>query len=203
MIKRFDLSYFLSDDPRQLFIKRQRVTMLSSTMIEKLNQQINLEFYSSNLYLQMSAWCEDRSFDGAASFLRQHANEEMEHMKRLFTYVSETGGLPIVGAIDAPPHNFESLRDVFEQILAHECLITKQINELAHVAFSSHDYSTFNFLQWYVAEQHEEEKLFKGILDKLDMIGADGPAMYMFDKDFASLAAQGTGSIMEAGSTVE
>lgn len=177
--------------------------MLDSEMVKQLNQQINLEFYSSNLYLQMSAWCEDRSFDGAALFLRKHANEEMDHMKRLFTYVSETGGLPTIGAIAAPPHQFKSLRDVFEQILEHECLITKQINELAHLAFTSHDYSTFNFLQWYVAEQHEEEKLFKGIIDKLDLIGEDGPAMYMFDKDFASLAEQGTGSIMEAGSVVE
>jgi len=177
--------------------------MLNPEMVTKLNEQINLEFYSSNLYLQMSAWCEDRSFDGAAMFLRKHANEEMEHMKRLFTYVSETGGLPTLGAIAAPPHNFESLRDVFEQILEHECLITQQINGLAHVAFTTLDYSTFNFLQWYVAEQHEEEKLFKGILDKLALIGEDGPAMYMFDKDFASLAAQGVGSIMEPGSTVE
>ncbi|MCG7532722.1 non-heme ferritin [Psychrobium sp. MM17-31] len=178
--------------------------MLSAQMIQKLNEQINLEFYSSNLYLQMSAWCEDKSFDGAATFLRKHANEEMEHMKRLFTYVSETGGLPILGAIDAAPHEFESLHDVFTQILEHECEITSKINELAHVAFTSHDYSTFNFLQWYVAEQHEEEKLFKGILDKLEMIGNDGSAMYMFDKDFAAMAVEGAGgSIMEPGSTVE
>ncbi|EPJ46134.1 MAG: ferritin [Osedax symbiont Rs1] len=176
--------------------------MLSSMMTDKLNQQINLEFYSSNLYLQMSAWCEDRSFDGAALFLRKHANEEMEHMKRLFTYVSETGGLPILGTIDAPPHSFNSLRDVFEQILEHECLITQRINELAHVAFSSQDYSTFNFLQWYVAEQHEEEKLFKGVLDKLTLVGNDGPAMFLIDKDFAALANDGGGSIMAPGSTV-
>ena len=176
--------------------------MLSQPMIEKLNEQINLEFYSSNLYLQMSAWCEDKSFDGAALFLRKHANEEMEHMKRLFTYVSETGGLPILGAIDAPPHNFESLRDVFEQIFEHEQLITKQINDLAHVAFTAQDYSTFNFLQWYVAEQHEEEKLFKGILDKLDLVGNDGPAMFLIDKDFALLATSGGSSIMAPGSTV-
>ena len=177
--------------------------MLSSAMTEKLNEQINLEFYSSNLYLQMSAWCEDRSFEGAALFLRKHANEEMEHMKRLFTYVSETGGLPILGAIQAPPHDFSSLRDVFEQILEHERLITDRINTLAHVAFSSQDYSTFNFLQWYVAEQHEEEKLFKGVLDKLALIGNDGPAMFLIDKDFAAMAAEDTSSIMAAGSTVE
>ena len=124
-------------------------------------------------------------------------------MKRLFTYVSETGGLPILGAIEAPPHSFKSLHDVFTQILEHECLITQRINELAHVAFTTNDYSTFNFLQWYVAEQHEEEKLFKGILDKLEMIGDDGPAMYMFDKDFNAMALSGGGSIMGPGSTVE
>lgn len=177
--------------------------MLKAQMVDQLNQQINLEFYSSNLYLQMSAWCEDKSFDGAAQFLRKHANEEMGHMKRLFTYVSETGGLPTIGAIEAPPHKFDSLHDLFKQILDHECLITQKINELAHVAFTSQDYSTFNFLQWYVAEQHEEEKLFTGILDKLKLIGEDGPAMYMFDKDFANIAAQGVGSIMEVGSTVD
>jgi len=77
--------------------------MLKAKMIEQLNQQINLEFYSSNLYLQMSAWCEEQGFEGAAEFMRQHASEEMDHMTRLFTYVSETGALPILGTIDAPP----------------------------------------------------------------------------------------------------
>ncbi|MGJ8581887.1 MAG: ferritin, partial [Psychromonas sp.] len=71
--------------------------MLNETMVKKLNEQINLEFYSSNLYLQMSAWCEDQGYEGAATMLRTHATEEMEHMNRLFTYVSETGALPILG----------------------------------------------------------------------------------------------------------
>ncbi|MAD90661.1 MAG: ferritin [Pseudoalteromonas sp.] len=173
--------------------------MLAPAMVEKLNEQINLEFYSSNLYLQMSAWCEDKGFEGAAEFLRKHAVEEMEHMNRLFTYVSETGALPILGAIDAPPHEFKSLGDVFRTTLEHECEITKAINELTHVAFTTHDYSTFNFLQWYVAEQHEEEKLFKGILDKLELIGEDGKALFWIDKDLAELAKSGSSSIMEAG----
>lgn len=173
--------------------------MLAPAMVEKLNEQINLEFYSSNLYLQMSAWCEDKGFEGAAEFLRKHAVEEMEHMNRLFTYVSETGALPILGAIEAPPHEFNSLGDVFRTTLEHECTITKAINELTHVAFTTHDYSTFNFLQWYVAEQHEEEKLFKGILDKIELIGEDGKALFWIDKDLAELAKTGSTSIMEAG----
>lgn len=172
------------------------VTMLKSTMIDKLNDQINLEFYSSNLYLQMSAWCEDKGFEGAAEFMRKHADEEMQHMNRLFTYVSETGALPILGTIDAPPHEFESLGDLFEKTYEHECLITERINSLAHEAFTNQDYSTFNFLQWYVAEQHEEETLFKSVLDKINLVGNDGHALFFVDKDLAQLAKSGGGSIM-------
>lgn len=165
-------------------------------MVQQLNDQINLEFYSSNLYLQMSAWCEDKGFEGCAEFLRKHANEEMAHMNRLFTYVSETGSLPLIGAIDAPPHDFSSLKDVFEQTYQHECDVTRAINGLAHSAFTNQDYSTFNFLQWYVAEQHEEEKLFKGILDKLELIGENGQALFFIDKELAQLATEGSASIM-------
>ncbi|MDA7746479.1 non-heme ferritin [Psychromonas sp.] len=172
--------------------------MLNETMVEKLNEQINLEFYSSNLYLQMSAWCEDKGFEGAASMLRSHAAEEMEHMNRLFTYVSETGALPILGTIDAPPSDFKSLKEIFKETYVHECFITKQINELTHVAFSTHDYSTFNFLQWYVSEQHEEEKLFKGILDKIELVGEDGKALFWIDKDLAEIAKTGSTSIMDS-----
>ncbi|OIQ24997.1 non-heme ferritin [uncultured Vibrio sp.] len=172
--------------------------MLPKAMVDQLNEQINLEFFSSNLYLQMSAWCEDKGFEGAAEFLRAHAVEEMQHMQRLFTYVSETGAMPILGAIDAPQHEFESLGSVFRLTYEHEQMITEKINKLAHVAFTNQDYSTFNFLQWYVAEQHEEEKLFKGILDKLELVGEDGKALFFIDKDLAVLAKEGSSSIMDA-----
>jgi ferritin len=171
--------------------------MLSPTMVEQLNDQINLEFFSSNLYLQMSAWCEDKGFEGAAAFMRVHATEEMGHMQRLFTYVSETGSLPILGSIDAPKYDFESLGEVFRETYEHEQMITQKINKLAHAAFTSQDYSTFNFLQWYVAEQHEEEKLFKGILDKIELVGEDGKALFFIDKDLAAMANKGSSSVMD------
>jgi ferritin len=174
--------------------------MLSQSMIDELNEQINLEFFSSNLYLQMSAWCEDRGFEGAAEFLRAHAKEEMEHMQRLFTYVSETGAMPVLGAIEAPRTDFKSLGEVFSETYEHEKMITEKINKLAHAAFTAQDYSTFNFLQWYVAEQHEEEKLFKGILDKLELVGEDGKALFFIDKDLAAMAKEGSSSIMDAAS---
>ena len=170
--------------------------MLKAEMVTQLNTQINLEFYSSNLYLQMSAWCEAQGFEGAAEFMRKHALEEMDHMTRLFTYVSETGALPILGAIEAPPYEFASLADIFEKTYQHECHITERINTLAHQAFTNQDYSTFNFLQWYVAEQHEEETLFKSVLDKINLVGHDGHALFFVDKDLAEMAKSGSASVM-------
>jgi len=67
--------------------------MSKQDMLDKLNEQINLEFYSSNLYLQMAAWCEFKALSGCSQFLAEHAQEEMMHMQRLFTYVNETGAL--------------------------------------------------------------------------------------------------------------
>ncbi len=165
--------------------------MLSANVIKLLNDQMNLEFYSSNLYLQMSAWCEQQGFKGAAQFLSAHAAEEMQHMRKLFTYLNETGALPVIGAINAPPHDFSSLKQVMELTYQHEKLITSKINELVGKTFEEKDFSAFNFLQWYVAEQHEEEKLFSAILDKLNLLGDDGKGLFLVDKDLANLATAG------------
>jgi ferritin len=165
--------------------------MLKKEMIDQLNEQLNLEFYSANLYLQMSAWCSDKGFEGAAAFLMQHSQEEMEHMHRLFKYVSDTGALPLLGAIAAPPVEFESLSDVFQQTYEHEQHITTKINELADLAMTLKDYSSFNFLQWYVAEQHEEETLFKSVLDKLGLVSNTGNGLFFVDKDLKGMVNQG------------
>ena len=157
--------------------------MLTKVLVDRLNQQINLEFYSSNLYLQMSSWCEHAGLEGCAEFMHQHAQEEMGHMQRLFNYVNETGAMAVLGQIDAPPTEYESIADVFRKTYEHECLVTRRINELADAAMKETDYSTFNFLQWYVAEQHEEEKLFKSILDKIELIGADPKNLFFIDQE--------------------
>lgn len=163
--------------------------MLSNTMIERLNQQINMEHYSANLYLQMSAWCDHQGLSGSAAFLKQHAAEEMEHMHRLFRYVSETGALPLVGALKAPPAQYKNLAEVFKATYEHELEVTRSINALVAAALAEQDFSTFQFLQWYVSEQHEEEHLFKGILDKIDVIGIDGRGLYFLDEEIRKLAA--------------
>ncbi|PIE46116.1 MAG: ferritin [Gammaproteobacteria bacterium] len=162
--------------------------MLKQDMIERLNKQINLEFYSSNLYLQMGAWADNQGLVGCASFLKAHAAEEMQHMQKLFDYVLETGSVPKLGAIEAPKTDYDSIRQVFEIILAHEKDITGAINDLVACAFDSKDFSTFNFLQWYVAEQHEEENLFQSIIDKMDLLGNHARNLFFIDREIGNLS---------------
>lgn len=162
--------------------------MLSEPIVKKLNEQLNLEFYSSNLYLQMSAWCNNQGFEGAAAFLLDHATEEMMHMRKLFAYLNDTGAMALIGQIDAPQYEFDSLKAVFEATYKHEQLITRKINELVAVTFEQKDFSAFNFLQWYVAEQHEEEKLFHSILDKFKLLGDSTSTLYHLDNELLKMA---------------
>lgn len=162
--------------------------MLSDNIIKTLNEQMNAEFYSSNVYLQMAAWADYHGFPGAAAFLKRHAAEEMQHMQRLFDYLCETGALPEIGAIAAPGTGYASLKELFEEVYAHEKTITSKINALVEQTFAEKDYSSFNFLQWYVAEQHEEEHLFKSILDKFALAGESDISLYHIDGDLAALA---------------
>ncbi len=168
--------------------------MLTPSMIERLNHQINLEQFSSNLYLQMSAWCDHQGYTGSATFLREHATEELKHMYKLFDYVCETGALATLGAVPAAPTSFASLGEVFKMTYEHEIKITAAINKLVSFALTEEDFSTFQFLQWYVAEQHEEERLFKSILDKIAVIGLDGKGIYFLDKEIRKLAGQTSAS---------
>ncbi len=162
--------------------------MLSKNLLQKLNTQVTLEFYSSNLYLQMSAWCDYKGLAGSAKFFREHAAEEMNHMQKIFGYIQDTGSLAIVDAIEKPEIEFTNLKDLFTTTFKHEKMITNQINEIVGLALTEKDYSTFNFLQWYVAEQHEEEKLFKSILDKIDIIGLDGRGLFMIDREIGNIS---------------
>lgn len=161
--------------------------MLKKDVLDLLNQQINLEHFSSNLYLASASWCIAHGFENSGKFLLNHAKEETMHMDKLFSYVLETGSQALIGAIEAPQNEWASLKEVFEETLNHERKVTESINNLVAVCFKTNDFSTFNFLQWYVSEQHEEEALFMGIVDKFKLMGEDGKALFFIDREIGSL----------------
>jgi ferritin len=164
--------------------------MPSSGMFSKLNEQIGHEFYSSNIYLAMSAWCAAKALRGSARFFEGHADEEMVHMRKLFAYVLDVGGQAIVPALAQPPKEYASLKDIVSKALEHEKFITSKIHGLVDAALAEKDHATFNFLQWYVSEQREEEALFRTVVDMLELAGTDGRGLYLVDKEIGKLAAR-------------
>src|SRR5690606_26791672 len=120
---------------------------------------------------------------GVSKFLYAHADEERFHMLKLIKFINERGGKAIITAVPEPPRTWKSVKDIFEELLDHEVKITGKINEVVEICLKEKDYTTHNFMQWYVSEQIEEEALARTILDKLHLIGNDKGGLYMFDRD--------------------
>ena len=163
--------------------------MLNSKIEKALNKQIELEASSSYFYLSMASWSESKGFTGTANFLYTHSDEERTHMLKLVKFINERGGSASIPALLKPPAKFNSLMVVFESLLEHEVNVTESINNVVDLCLELKDYTTHNFMQWYVAEQLEEEALARNILDKLNMIGNDKGGLYLFDRDLEQMSA--------------
>ncbi len=162
---------------------------MNNKVEEALNKQIELEHFSSQLYLAMASWAEKSGFNGSANFLYEHSDEEREHMLKLFHYVNDRNGHAIVPKVEQPELEYKSIQDVFKEIFEHEKMITAAINDLVGLCYEEKDFTTVSFLQWYVEEQIEEESLFSNILDKFNLLGGDKAKMYMFDNEMEKLAS--------------
>ncbi len=163
--------------------------MQNKKVEQALNKQIELEHFSSQLYLAMASWAEKNGFNGSANFLYAHSDEEREHMLKLFHFVNDRGGHAIVPKVEQPKLEWDSIQDIYEEIYEHEKMISAEINNLVGICYDERDFTTQNFLQWFVEEQIEEENLFSNILDKLNLMGGDKAKAYMFDNEMEKMAA--------------
>ena len=168
--------------------------MPTAEIVEALNQQMTDELYSSNLYLQMCAWCEAEGLDGAAAFFRRHVSEEFMHRDKIVQYLFECDADVTIAAVPAPRKEFDSLLEVIEDAYAHEQKVTDSINNLAELALKSRDFNTFNVMQWFIAEQREEEVLFRGVLDQAKLAaftGDSGQALFHLNAFMGKVAVRG------------
>ncbi|NRB61642.1 MAG: ferritin [Saprospiraceae bacterium] len=161
--------------------------MISDKMKNALNEQIQLEGQASSLYLSMSVWCDQKGLEGCAQFLRRQSEEEREHMLRIFDYMSEVDVMALTPGIQEPEHDFPSIQELFKRVYAHEQKVSNSIYRLLQIALEENDYTTQHFLQWYVAEQKEEENLMRSILDKINLIGEGPMTLYYIDKEVAAI----------------
>jgi len=161
--------------------------MLSKSIEKALNNQIKIEAESSQIYLAMACWAEVKGLEGIAGFMYKQSQEERDHMLKLVKFVNERGGHAQISQLSAPNVTFKSFKEMFEELFKHEVFVSDSINELVHISLQAKDYATHNFLQWYVAEQIEEEAMARTILDKIRLIGDDKGGLYLFDRDIQNL----------------
>ena len=169
--------------------------MLSKTMQAALNEQIKIEGQSSQVYLAMASWAEIQpGIDNVVSFFYRHSDEERMHMLKLIHFVNDRGGFAMIPALEQPTLTYPSIKHAFQELLKHEQFVSESINKLVDIALQEKDYATHNFLQWYVAEQIEEEALARTMNDKLELIGDDKSGLYMFDQDILMVSVQEEGA---------
>jgi ferritin len=165
--------------------------MLSKVIQDALNNQVTMEAQSSHAYLAMASWAEIQpGLKGVTQFFFNHSEEERQHMLKLIHFINERGGFAVIPEIKQPALTFVSLKKAFEELLKHELAVSASINNLVDLALQEKDFATHNFLQWYVMEQMEEEKLARECNDKLEMIGDDRSGLYLFDRDILTMGAE-------------
>ena len=148
-----------------------------------INDQIEKEFYSYYLYLSMAAHFESNNLKGFGHWLRVQAKEEAEHAMKLYDYLLSRGGKVVLKSIEAPPSDWKSHKDVFDDAYKHEQKVTGLIAKLVELSKHEDDTATEVFLQWFVKEQVEEEASAQEVLHKLQLLGAQGSALFLLDSE--------------------
>lgn len=160
--------------------------MLAKKMETALNNQIQEEMYSFYLYLAMAEYGAAEGLPGLHHWMRNQAMEELNHSVRFMNYIAEKGGKSELKALQTPPKSWKSAKNVYEDALKHEGHITTCINELMDLALSLKDHATVNFLNWFVAEQVEEEATAKAVIDMINLTGSAPGGMFMVDRELAT-----------------
>jgi ferritin len=161
--------------------------MIKDSLVKALSGQINAEFYSSYLYLDMSAYADRTGYKGIANWFFIQAQEEMAHAVHIYQHILERGAAPSFADIKAPQNAYTSIKEAFEKTLAHERHVSDLINKIASLAQEEKDHATYNFIMWYVNEQIEEEASAEEILAKINLTGGHPGLLFNLD---ASLGAR-------------
>ncbi|KPK80908.1 MAG: ferritin [Phycisphaerae bacterium SM23_33] len=165
--------------------------MLSKKMQDALNGQLNAEMYSAYLYLSMSAYLESINLPGFAAWMRVQASEEMKHAMKFYGHVNDRRGRVTLAAIQAPPAEWSSPLNVFEEVYKHEQKVTGLIHGLVKLAEAEGDRAAGAFLQWFVTEQVEEEASADVLVQKLKLVGDQAGPLFMLDHELGQREAGG------------
>jgi|JFJP01.1.fsa_nt_gi ferritin len=152
-----------------------------------LNKQIVMEAKSSAYYLAAASWCHKEGYTNSSNYMYRHADEERMHMLKLFHYLNDAGGHSISPEVTNVRTNYNSLREIYEGALEHEVAVSLSIADLADFCFKMKDFATFQFLQWFIMEQREEEVNSRRCVELFHIIGEEGQGLWQIDQEIGKL----------------
>ena len=159
---------------------------MNQKLLDEMNVQINKEFYSAYLYLEMASHFATSNLNGFSHWMKAQAKEEMEHGMKFYKYLVSRGGRVVLGPIAAPKKEWKDAEDVFTEVLAHEEKVTSLIDAMVELSEKEKDHATRSMLNWFVDEQVEEEEHATEIVARLKNSGNSPIACHMLDRDLGS-----------------
>ncbi len=160
--------------------------MISEKLQQKLNEQVQKEFFSAYLYLSIEAYFLSQGLDGFANWFHVQAQEERDHAMLIFNYINRVGGRIKLERIDAPQNDFSSIEQALRLTLEHEQSVTRSIYDIVDVALAERDHKTNTFLQWFVNEQVEEEENAERNVKNFEMVKGEGKGIIILDRELAA-----------------
>ncbi len=138
--------------------------MPASAFIERLNEQIGHEFAASQQYLAIATYYDDDTLPRLAAFFFAQAIEERNHALMMVQYLLDAGVDAPIPGVEAPRNVFDDVVAPVELALAQERRVSDQINALAAIARQEGDYTSEQFMQWFIKEQVEEVSTMNDLL---------------------------------------
>ncbi len=158
---------------------------MNANVIRLLNEQINKEFYSAYLYLDMANYYDELDLDGFANYYMVQAQEERDHALLFMKYMQNNGLKVTLDAIGKPDKVYTSPMEPLVAAAEHERYVTSLINDIYHEAHLDKDYRTMKFLDWFVDEQMEEEDSADSMISRFKLFGSDSKGLYLLDQEYA------------------
>ena len=158
---------------------------MNETIAKLLNEQINKEFYSAYLYLDIANYYDKLDLDGYANYYMIQAQEERDHALLFLKYMQNNGIEIIFKAIEKPDQVFDSIQKPLEVAAEHERYVTSLIHNIYHECHQAKDYRTMKFLDWFVDEQMEEEENADKMISRYQLFGSDPKGLYLLDQEYA------------------
>ena len=162
--------------------------MMNKKIADLLNNQINQEFYSAYLYLDIANFYTKKGLDGFANWYQVQAQEERDHALLFMDYIQQNGEAVVLEAIDKPDKEFKEFIDPLKEGAKHERYVTGLIHSIYGAAYEEKDFRTMQFLDWFVKEQAEEEDTADDMIKKYELFGSDSKGLYMLDNELSSRA---------------